>query len=316
MFQNCYSLTSVPLFNTAGCNSANGMSGMFYNCTSLASVPLFNTAAVTNMSNMFYSCTSLTSVPLFNTAAVTDMSSMFYSCSSLTSVPLFAVKTSGTITLTDMFYKCYSLATGALSATRNTISYASCKLGKAALESIFDNLGIAATATITTTSNYGSVPVSKASSGTTAGSDAITMASTASLATGMEVTGTGVSDALACTIEPAADTITITGHGIPDGTPVSLATLVTSTGIAVNTIYYVRDSAANTLKLALAAGGAAIDITGSDGSGTLRRPMLITDVQADHVHVSSPCSASGTVTVVATALLRWKALLKAWTVVP
>jgi hypothetical protein len=150
---------------------------------------------------------------------------------------------------------------------------------------------------------------------TTAGSNIVAAAATAGFVVGQEVTGAGITTALACTIEPAADTITIVGHGIPDGTPVSLATLVTSTGIAVNTIYYVRDTAANTLKLALTAGGAAIDITGADGSGTLRLRQLITAIDPNvSVTLSAKCSATATVTMTATALMRWKASLKNWVV--
>jgi surface protein len=104
MFQNCSSLQSVPLFDTA---AVTIMGSMFNGCVSLQSVPLFNTAAVTNMSSMFTSCVSLQSVPLFNTAAVTNMSSMFTSCSSLQSVPLF---NSAAVTNTgSMFQNCSSL---------------------------------------------------------------------------------------------------------------------------------------------------------------------------------------------------------------
>ncbi len=104
MFQNCYSLTSVPLFNTAAVTS---MSGMFQNCYSLTSVPLFNTAAVTSMSYMLSGCYSLTSVPLFNTAAVTNMSYMLNDCYSLTSVPLF--NTAAVTNMSYMFQNCRSL---------------------------------------------------------------------------------------------------------------------------------------------------------------------------------------------------------------
>ena len=128
MFQNCYSLQSVPLFNTinvtnmtnmfGGCyslqsvhlfNTSNvtNMTYMFNSCYSLQSVPLFNTSNVTNMSYMFMQCSSLQSVPLFNTANVTNMSSMFFSCYSLQSVPLF--NTINVTNMSNMFQNCYSL---------------------------------------------------------------------------------------------------------------------------------------------------------------------------------------------------------------
>jgi surface protein len=104
MFQNCLSLQSVPLFNTAAVTT---MSSMFFGCSSLQSVPLFNTAAVTTMASMFQSCSSLQSVPLFNTAAVTTMSSMFFGCPSLQSVPLF--NTASVTNMSIMFQSCASL---------------------------------------------------------------------------------------------------------------------------------------------------------------------------------------------------------------
>ena len=130
MFQDCTSLQTVPLFNTAavttmssmfnGCrslktiplfstSSVNNMSFMFSSCSSLQTVPLFNTAAVTTMSSMFSGCTSLQTVPLFNTAAVTTMSSMFSSCPSLQTVPLF--NTAAVTVISSMFSSCSSLQT-------------------------------------------------------------------------------------------------------------------------------------------------------------------------------------------------------------
>ena len=94
MFRLCYSLQSVPLFNTSNVTS---MQYMFQFCVSLQSLPLFNTVNVTSMSSMLESCYSLQSVPLFNTINVTNMSFMVNSCFSLQSVPLF-----NTINVTNM----------------------------------------------------------------------------------------------------------------------------------------------------------------------------------------------------------------------
>ena len=151
MFQYCYSLQSVPLFNTAaGINFSN----MFEYCYSLQSVPLFNTAAGTNFTSMFYACYSLQSVPLFNTAAGANFTSMFYDCFSLQSVPLF--NTAAGTNFTNMFQYCYSLGLGTLSGTKYSISYDSCKLGSAELIAILNALGTAAGAqTVTITNNWG-----------------------------------------------------------------------------------------------------------------------------------------------------------------
>ena len=131
MFQNCLSLQSVPLFNTA---SVTSMANMFYNCLSLQSVPLFNTANVTNMSNMFYNCLSLQSVPLFNTANVTNMSNMFQNCQSLQSVPLF--NTANVTNMMIMFYNCPSLQSVPLFNTANVTSMANMFYSCSSLQSV------------------------------------------------------------------------------------------------------------------------------------------------------------------------------------
>jgi hypothetical protein len=151
MFTNCYSLQSVPLFNAA---LGTNFTSMFNSCYSLQSVPLLNTALGTNFSNMLASCQSLQSVPLFNTASGTNFSSMFVSCQSLQSVPLF--NTASGTTFTNMFNSCSSLSQGALSGTRYTVSYSACKLSREKIVEIFNNLGTAVgTPTITVTNNWG-----------------------------------------------------------------------------------------------------------------------------------------------------------------
>ena len=117
MFQNCYSLQSVTLFNTI---NVTNMSNMFTGCVSLQSVPLFNTTNVTNMVYMIGYCYSLQSVPLFNTINVTNMNSMFYNCYSLQSVPLF--NTTNVTNMSNMFYNCYSLQSVPLFNTINVTS--------------------------------------------------------------------------------------------------------------------------------------------------------------------------------------------------
>ena len=104
MFLNCYSLTSVPLFDTS---NVTIISSMFGSCRSLTSVPLFDTSSVTDMSSILNSCASLTSVPLFDTSNVTNMASMLSTCSSLTSVPLF--DTSNVTNISNMLNSCQSL---------------------------------------------------------------------------------------------------------------------------------------------------------------------------------------------------------------
>ena len=120
MFYNCFSLQSIPLFNTA---SVTSMTNMFLSCFSLQSIPLFNTASVTSMTSMFYFCYSLQSVPLFNTASVTSMTNMFYNCYSLQSVPLF--NTASVTSMSSMFLSCFSLQSIPLFNTASVTNMAS-----------------------------------------------------------------------------------------------------------------------------------------------------------------------------------------------
>jgi hypothetical protein len=80
MFQNCNSLQSIPLLNTA-----NGLTfqNMFNFCPSLQSIPLLNTASGKNIQTMFNTCISLQSIPLLNFSAATTISTPFAACSSL-----------------------------------------------------------------------------------------------------------------------------------------------------------------------------------------------------------------------------------------
>ena len=135
MFTNCYSLQSVPLFNTI--NVAN-MAYMFYNCNSLQSVPLFNTQKVTAMQQMFQSCTSLNFIPNFNTTLVTNFTSFANGCNSLD--------------------RCTTIF-------RNSVGLQNCQLSKDALVEIFTNLTdrtSTTSATIDITGNWGATALTSA----------------------------------------------------------------------------------------------------------------------------------------------------------
>lgn len=71
-----------------------------------------------------------------------------------------------------------------------------------------------------------------------------------------------------------ADVFTSTAHGLTDGTPVRVEAEKTGdvvpTPLNNTTTYFVRDSAANTFKLAATAGGVAIDLT-TTGAGAVRK---------------------------------------------
>jgi len=70
-------------------------------------------------------------------------------------------------------------------------------------------------------------------------------------------------------IDTGTDTLTSNAHGLADGTEVKIYASTTMPGGLSQTLgYFIRDSATNTFKLALTAGGAAVNIT-SNGSGTI-----------------------------------------------
>ncbi|WP_438482728.1 phage tail fiber protein [Oleiharenicola lentus] len=74
-------------------------------------------------------------------------------------------------------------------------------------------------------------------------------------------------------VQASVDTLTRAAHGLTDGMMArvfALDGLPIPAGLALNTTYYVVNSAAGTLKLSATIGGAAIDIT-ADGAVFLRR---------------------------------------------
>ena len=313
MFNACYSLPSVPLLNTA---AGTAFDFMFNSCYSLQSVPLLNTASGTGFSSMFNSCLALQSVPLFNTAAGTSFTLMLSTCRSLQSVPLF--NTAAGTSFTSMFSACPSLASGALSGTKYAISYASCKLSQTALQSIIDNLGTANTTglVLTISTNWGAVTPVALTGATTAGSTTVLMASTTGITTGMQVTGTGTpsTTAIAVTLTDVGDTVDLTAHGLANGDEVSFATIVTTTGIVINKIYFVVNQAANTFQVALTVGGAAIALT-TNGSGTLRYKATVSSIVVNtSVTLSLKATSTGSNTLSFRNLKTNTALLKGWAV--
>ena len=217
-----------------------------------------------------------------------------------------------------MFSACPSLASGALSGTKYAISYASCKLSQTALQSIIDNLGTANTTglVLTISTNWGAVTPVALTGATVAGSTTVLMASTTGITTGMQVTGTGTpsTTAIAVTLTDAGDTVDLTAHGLANGDEVSFATIVTTTGIVINKIYFVVNQAANTFQVALTVGGAAIALT-TNGSGTLRYKATVSSIVVNtSVTLSLPATSTGSNTLSFRNLKTNTALLKGWAV--
>jgi len=77
IFENCYSLTSVPLYDTS---KNTTLQDAFIGCSSLSSLPLFDTSNVSSMYDMCSGCSSLTAIPLFNTSKIKNIYMAFYGC--------------------------------------------------------------------------------------------------------------------------------------------------------------------------------------------------------------------------------------------
>lgn len=312
MFNNCFSLSSVPLFNTANVLS---FASMFTQCYSLTSVPLFNTIKITSFNGTFSNCISLMTIPEFNTIAATDMTNAFSACYSLTTFPAMNLNLVGALTLTS----CFSLATFNAINLRVTTSFSNCKFAKDALETIFTNLGTAlvgAARTLTISSNWGA-PTPVSLTGTpAAGSTTITMASTTGLSAGMQVTGTNtiLTTGRAVTFTDAGDLVNLTAHGLSDGDEVAFSVITTTTGIVINTIYFVVNAAADTFQVASTLGGAALPLT-TNGSGTVRyNSVIVSIVPNTSVTMSRPMAGGSSQTLAFRLLQTYRAVLKGFTI--
>ena len=72
----------------------------------------------------------------------------------------------------------------------------------------------------------------------------------------------------AVTFQDAGDTVTLNAHGLVNGNVISFTTITTTTGITINTSYFVVGATANTFQVASTAGGTAIALT-TNGTGNL-----------------------------------------------
>lgn len=154
MFQNCYNLKNISLFNTSGVTI---FTNMFLNCYSLVTVPTFNTINATTMNTMFQNCRSLQTVPLFDTANVTTMTSMFSACNNLQSVPLFV--TNKATDLSSMFASCVSLVTFPAFNTSNCTTMNNMFGGASSMQSIPNTFAISNVSCDTSTIFYQCLPL-------------------------------------------------------------------------------------------------------------------------------------------------------------
>lgn len=78
----------------------------------------------------------------------------------------------------------------------------------------------------------------------------------------------------------AGDTVTLNNHGLVEGDIIGFSDIVTTTGISVDTLYYVGGSiTTNTFQLAATRGGSALPLT-NDGTGTAVSPLFTTGINS------------------------------------
>jgi hypothetical protein len=270
MFYTCYSLQSV---NVSGMTAVTNATNMFNGCNSLQSVNVSGMTAVTTATNMFYTCRSLSTVTMtsFASAAASLLAdTMFSGCEQMINILLPTAKVTklgmaGATGLLDKLATISFNAASTFSGTSPQLDVSYCTLTAAQLNTIFGQLPNNLAKTVNITGCTGETLVTL--SGTTVlGSTTVTMASTAGLSTGMEMTGTGINTAQAVTTTVSTSVVNLTAHGIPNGTLVYFPTLNNTTGITVNTPYFVVNAATNTFQVSLTSGGAAITFGGTNAT--------------------------------------------------
>jgi surface protein len=319
MFQNCYRLQSVPLFNTA---AVTAMNSMFTFCQSLRGIPLFNTSLVNTMASMFTNCSFLRTVPLLDTSSVTTVNAMFSGCTSLSSIPALVVTSvSSSSNFTNFVLNCNSNGRVQAKNFRFSFSLTGNRLSKTALEEVFSNLPTVTTSqTLTITSNYGVGTLTTKTANLTLRSSTISLSDTSGLSTGMILhsgTGTGITTGISATSSTTADTLTYTSHGLSNGTVVSFSSIGTTTGISTWTPYYVVNSTADTFQVSLTLNGAAIDLTGSNGTVVVKYANYITSINPNvSITLSTPCASTASNSSLSFRTLDTaNALLKNWALV-
>ena len=297
MLSGCSSLKDAGYFNTT--SVLTQVSSMCSNCLSLEKAPVFaNSSGVNSASSMFNGCYSLKTIPsyVFGNIAAANINNFLINCKSLQVMP--------TISIGNIYTNIASILTGCVSLKRMlmplrlTFSVFNAKMSAGALNEMFSVLPSVTNQIAEVTGNYGATsnPVVSLSGTATAGSKTITMTNTTNLSVGMFISGTGttLTTGNSCTFTDSGDLVTATGHGLIDGDIVSLKTITGTTGISINTIYYVVNAATNTFQLSLTQDGAVIDLV-TNGTGTYSSPSFITAITPDvSIEVSLPMVSTGT----------------------
>jgi hypothetical protein len=317
-FSSCSKLMYVKILNS---NNVTAMNLTFFNCISLYKVNIPHTNSLTNLEGCFDACVSLMYFNFGNTSNVTNMFYMFRGCRAIKNIPFIntniTLLTGNDISFQSFADNCNSLIRCQMVFAR-TVGFSSCQLSATAIEEILTNLvpRTATSATITLTGNWGLGTIVSRSFTITDGSTTITTGDTSSLVAGMQVTGTGspLSSPVSVTFQDTGDTVTLVAHGLENDDEVSFAAITSTTGLALNTIYYIVNKTTDTFQVASTIGGSPLPLT-TDGSGTMRhRTEIVSIVANTSITMSRPMRGSGSQTLAFRTLKTGTALLKNWAV--
>ena len=335
MFNSCYLLESIPNFDTS---NVTDFSSMFSSCYLLESIPNFDTSKGTNFYSMFQGCGSLKIPPVLNTANGTNFMGMFDGCRSLRSIPSLNLNKATNIAYIFRYSGISDIPEYNLSAIGSAgVTLDSCNirkfraygfrynaylnvnmLTKGEINLLIENAGIGSGGQqLAISSNPGAAlnPTYSRSSTTTAGSAIIAIADTSNFIAGeTQVTGTGINTGRSVTFQDAGDTVTLVGHGLPNGKRVSFTAITTTTGIAIYNLYYVVNATTDTFQLSLTQGGEPIALK-NNGTGTIIYQTLVIAIDPNvSVTIDVPASATGTVSLAYRNLNTQIAVMKRWTV--
>jgi hypothetical protein len=316
LFSNCYSLKEVTVSNTQNVNNFNSC---FFGCNSLQKINGLNTTSATNITYIVAYCQSLEQLPQINGTNITTADYLAYDCKNLTFGSGTLVNLSKvTASLAQPILNTFNLQKNIFTGTVLSIDYSNCLLSKTVLQDVFANLGTArvgATRTITITNNFGADTAISRSSTTSAGTTNILISNTSGLSIGMQVVGVGTPLTTAINVTfTAPNTVGLATHGLSNGTKVAFPSITTTTGISINSIYYVINANTNNFQISETLGGSAVAFT-NNGTGTMKYPMVITNITTNtSVAVNFPSTTSGTNTLSFRNLQTEDALLKGWAV--
>lgn len=316
MFASCAGLVNLPA--TMGSNSINtgNFTSSFSGCTKLENDITLYTGTSTGITSAFQNCTNLSNVTIIGNN-FTSMASIFSGAKSIRNV-VFSNCSAVTTGATSTFSPPTSLTKLRVPNLKVSLTVSQTALDKDNMEIVFNDLlgnATAQTVTISNTLAAAGVLSSTAPTGQAAGTIILTVTSSSGFVIGQPVYSTTLFPSAAVTMQDAGDTVTRTGHGLANGTRVSFATIVSTTGISINTIYYVVNATVNTFQVSLTNGGAALPLT-TNGTGTLRFEVFLIDIPSStQLTLSSPTTGASNGTGISTRPLNtYLASLKNWTI--